>query len=127
MSQVDLDAATGYARALLVNEHRQLARLVANDVIAMADELVVARELVEALETDREVLDAERLAAARSADMWKGKAEDGLGQDLTLRLVREHGRIDGCVVLTRRYPELDVPAVFHDCLTCLVTWEEGRG
>jgi hypothetical protein len=30
-------------------------------------------------------------------------------------------------VLTRRYPDLDVPAVFHDCLTCMVTWEEDRG
>jgi lactam utilization protein B len=127
MSEVELDAVTANARAVLASDHRQLPRQVANSALAMATELVVLREIVDTLESQTAVLDAERRAAARSADMWKQKAGDGLGVDLTLRLVAVHGDQSGCVVLTRRYPDLDAPAVFHDCLTCCVTWEQGRG
>lgn len=126
MGGVDLDDVTARARIVLGHEHRLLGRQVAQDVLAMADELVVHRELADVFEHQLATVDAERAAAARTAEMWKGKAEDGLGVDVTLRLVRVHGEMSSCVVLTRRYPDLDVPAVFHDCLTCLVTWEEDR-
>lgn len=127
MSGVDLDEVASRARIVLAHDHRQLPRDLARDALAMVEELVVHRETTDGFENLLATADAERVAAARSAEMWKQKAADGLGVDVTLRLVGVHGEKDGCVVLTRRYPDLDVPAVFHDCLTCCVTWEDGRG
>lgn len=49
--------------------------------------------------------------------------------DVTLRLVEadppRDRRCSRCQreVQTRRYPDLSPPAVFHDCLTCRLTWE----
>jgi len=52
-------------------------------------------------------------------------------QVFTLELIPEpdeHGVAahDGHNTLVRRYPRLDVPAIFVDCLSCGITWEASQ-
>jgi hypothetical protein len=50
-----------------------------------------------------------------------------MSSDVTLRLIGDPGEEGhrGHDLLIRRYPALSAPAVFVDCFTCSVTWEQG--
>lgn len=74
MSTVDLDVLAGRAQTLLREGHLGTIAQMAEDVFVLVAEAAVLREQIGILEDEIRVLDAERLSAARSAEMWRSKA-----------------------------------------------------
>lgn len=69
------------------------------------------------------------VVAAVIARAYEAGKREGMPHSApALRLIADPGEHAhrGHDTLVRRYPELDDPAVFHDCFTCGVTWEEGK-